>query len=443
VLVVDDDVAVGKVLVAQLGQAGLAAVHVASAEAALVALDREAFDAVLSDVRMPGKSGLDLLAEVTRRWSDVPVILLTAFGTVPVAVEAMKRGASDFMLKPFDRDEVLFALEKALLKAGAASPRAPSPDSPVTPTSPAMREAERTLARAANATATVLLRGETGTGKGLAARSLHEASARKAGPFVTVQCGALPEALIESELFGHEKGAFTGAACRKPGRVELARGGTLFLDEIGDVPLAMQAKLLRLVQERRFERVGGTETLVADVRFVAATHRPLESMITAGTFREDLFYRLNVVPVVLPPLRDRPEDVSPLAARFAAAFGAANGRPDARFTDAALASLARAPWPGNVRQLENLVERLVVLADAPVIDAPDVERALGAGEPEPLADRSAASDDLALDAHRRDAELAALTRALAKAGGNRTLAARLLGVSRRTLYNKLAEHGVD
>jgi DNA-binding NtrC family response regulator len=443
VLVVDDDAAVGKVLVAQLAQSGFAAVHVPSAEAALAAIEAGPFDAVLSDVRMPGKSGIDLTGEIARRWSDLPVILLTAFGTIPLAVEAMKRGASDFMLKPFDRDEVLFALRKAILKsrrAPAEPMRAPAGPAPEPASqSPAMRDAERVLLRAATATTTVLLRGETGTGKGLAARRLHEASARRAGPFVTVQCGALPDDLIESELFGYEKGAFTGAACRKPGRVELARGGTLFLDEIGDVPLAMQAKLLRLVQERTFERLGGTESLSADVRIVAATHQPLEAMVAQRTFREDLFYRLNVVPIVLPPLRERPEDIVSLAVRFAASFGAANGRHGVAFTEPALARLRESRWPGNVRQLENLVERLVVLADGTAIDADDVDRALG-GEPSALA--SPPDAPLALDSSRREAEVAALTRALAKAGGNRTLAARLLGVSRRTLYNKLAEHGL-
>ena len=449
VLVVDDDVAVGKVLGALLTQAGLR-VHTATGGAqALELLGRQPIDVVVSDVRMPGMDGLQLLAEVQRSWPEVPVLLLTAHGTVPLAVEAMKAGAADFVLKPFDRDELLFSVRKALARAERQSAGPP----PVRTgafvgQSRAMAEVEALLAAARASQATVLLRGESGTGKELAAQAVHEGSSRKAGPLVKLHCAALPESLLESELFGHEKGAFTGAAQRKPGRVELAHGGTLFLDEIGELPLSVQVKLLRVLQEKTFERLGGTQTQSVDVRFVAATHRPLEEMVKRGEFREDLFYRLNVVPVWLPPLRERPEDIAPLARHFLALHAKANGRAPMGLAPDAVALLTQQPWPGNVRQLQNLLERLVVLSESPTLTAAELAREL-ARQPGvvPSSAHGAApargeASGTTLDSQKRDAERSALQDALSRAGNNRTLAARLLGVSRRTLYNKLEEHGL-
>jgi two-component system, NtrC family, response regulator AtoC len=298
-------------------------------------------------------------------------------------------------------------------------------------------EVKALIAKAGQSSATVLILGETGTGKELAARAIHARSTRAKEPFVRLTGGAIPDTLFESELFGYEKGAFTGAVNRKPGRVELAKGGTLFLDEVGELSTPIQVKLLRLIQEREFERVGGTETLKADVRFVAATHRPLEVMVREGSFREDLFYRLNVIPIVLPPLRERAEDIEALALHFVTTLGATHGRPKASLTTEAAKLLAAQPWPGNVRQLQNFLERLVVLSSTDALTAQDVQRELlRAGAPAAAVTAPETSGGL-LDERRKDAERQAVQDALDQAKGNRALAARLLGVSRRTLYYKL------
>jgi two-component system response regulator AtoC len=448
VLVVDDDPAVAVVLLALLDQAELDAIHAASGAEALARLAKKPIDLVLSDVRMPGMDGMALLGATRQGWPDLPVILVTAHGSVPLAVEAMKAGAADFILKPFDREEVLYAVRKALAAKAPAAPigearRAPPGEGrsplmePPASASAAMREVAERIEKVARSTSTVLIRGESGTGKERVAHAIHDASPRRGGPFIAVHCGALPEALLESELFGYEQGAFTGAAQRKPGRIELAHGGTLFLDEIGDVPPAMQVKLLRVLQERSFERLGGVKTVTVDVRFVAATHRDLEAMASAGEFREDLLYRLNVVPVWLLPLRERREDIEPLARHFLAAFAASNGRPTPSLDPAAMRTIVAAPWPGNVRQLQNLIERLVVLCDGPILTAADVERELS---PKPAA-RTAEPGET-LDDKRREAERQALVDALARCAQNRTACARVLGISRRTLYYKLKEHGL-
>jgi len=429
------------VLEALLQQGGVESSWVASGALALGYLAQRPVDAVVTDLRMPDMDGMQLLQQVRSRHPEVAVIMMTAHGTVQVAVEAMKAGAADFVLKPFDRQEILYAVRKVLTAAPHAEERAAGPlpaARELLGESEAMREVQRLIDRAAATDATVLVRGESGTGKELAARALHERSRRRSGPFVKVHCAALPDALLESELFGYEKGAFTGAACRKPGRVELAEGGTLFLDEIGDVTPAVQVKLLRLLQDRAYERLGGTRTLHADVRFVAATHRNLEEMIEAGQFREDLFYRLNVVPIWIPPLRDRPGDVARLAREFSEAIASAAGRRGAGLSDDAVERLAAHRWTGNVRQLQNLIERLIVLSDGPSISLADVERELSREPAKP----AGVPQELSLGARTSTAEREALQEALTRAGDNRSLAARLLGISRRTLYSKLAEHGL-
>jgi DNA-binding NtrC family response regulator len=450
VLVVDDDVAVGSVLAALLKQDGFEATFVPNAQAALATLEKRPFDLVMSDVRMPGMDGFLLLATLKRLMPEVPVVLLTAHGTVSMAVDAMKAGAVDFVLKPFAKDEVLYCARKALgLSKGPreAPPVQEFSSDGMVGSSRALDAAKELIGRAAQSNATVLILGETGTGKELAARAIHARSNRAKEPFVRLTGGAIPDALFESELFGYEKGAFTGAVHRKPGRVELANGGTLFLDEVGELSMPIQVKLLRLLQEREFERVGGTETLKADVRIVAATHRGLEQMVKDGTFREDLFYRLNVIPIVLPPLRERAEDVEALATHFIASLGKTHGRPNVKLSPEALAVLRGQPWPGNVRQLQNFLERLVVLSTGDALGVSEVQRELGrAGAPTASAVSvsavSSSPGPSSLDDRRKDAERIALQDALDQSKGNRALAARLLGVSRRTLYYKLEALGL-
>lgn len=434
VLIVDDDFQVGQVLEALLRAANIGAVVVSSGSAALSVLESGSrIDAVISDLQMPEMDGMQLLQRIVAGWPEIPVLMLTGFGTVPLAVEAMKAGAADFLLKPVQNSEVLYCVQKALTRSEKASApeSSASAGQPMVGASAAIAETQNLIRRAAGGMATVLLRGESGTGKEVAARAIHEGSARRAGPFVKVHCAALPEALLESELFGYVKGAFTGAAHRKPGRVELAAGGVLFLDEIGDVSLSVQVKLLRLLQDKEFEPLGSSTTYRADVRIVAATHRPLEQMIRRGEFREDLFYRLNVVSIRMPTLRERGEDIELLARHFGKVLAAANGKSELRFSDAALGRLRSFDWPGNVRQLQNLVERLIVLRDGATVGAEDIQReldmdaALFAADPDSGPRRGLGRDQI----------VDALNRAL----GNRTLAAKLLGVSRRTLYNKLEE----
>lgn len=452
ILVVDDDPAVGAVLEALVEQAGMRAVRVLDGAAALTVVQEQPIDLVVTDLCMPGMDGLELLARLSRLAPDLPVVILTAHGTVPRAVEAMRAGAADFLLKPFDREELLFVLRKVLgatpagLRQGAATASvAPNAQGHVV-ASPAMRDVWELIRRAAATTASVLLRGESGVGKEGLARAIHELGPRRAQPFVKLHCAAFPETLLESELFGYEKGAFTGAAHRKPGRIELAQGGTLFLDEIGEISPAVQVKLLRLLQDREIERLGSTHAVRVDVRIVAATHRPLERMIAEGSFREDLFYRIAVVPILVPPLRERPEDIPPLIDTFLARFAAEHQRPGVELDPAARSALAQEHWRGNVRELMNLIERLVVLSPRAQITAAavaqELERTRAAFAPETPTLTAGSGSGPGSGPGRRSVTREELGEALTRAGQNRALAARLLGISRRTLYNKLAEHGV-
>ena len=446
-LLVDDDAAVGKVLSALLAQIDVRSFAVQSGPEALSILEKKPIDLVITDLRMPGMDGLTLLKRINQAWPEIPVVMLTAHGSVPLAVEAMKAGASDFLLKPFERDDVLYVVEKALATASLADALpAPATDDRMTllGDSAAMREVRQLIQRAAGGIATVLIHGETGTGKELVARAIHEHSPRHDQPFVKLNSAAIPENLLESELFGYEKGAFTGAFARKPGRIELSNLGTLFLDEIGDIPLSTQVKLLRVLQEREIERLGGTQTIKVDVRFVAATHRNLPALVEKGQFREDLYYRLNVIPIDVPPLRERSEDIEVMVLQFAAAAGRSNAREHAKLDAGSIELLKAQPWPGNVRQLENFVERLVVLSDSGLVTRAQVEQELAreANRQRPSRPGQPSGATSNLDDERRLAERQAVERALSRAGNNRSLAARLLGISRRTLYNKMEEFGV-
>jgi two-component system, NtrC family, response regulator AtoC len=401
--------------------------------------------------------GMALVKSLSEQHPECAILAVAPAAEPRRGLQAARSGATDFVRYPFESEELDYVVGKVLTGL-ARSADEPPPSrllqhgTQIIAGAPAMNVLLSLLRRAANGTATVLVRGESGSGKELIARQLHDFSPRSAGPFVKVHCGALPDNLLESELFGYERGAFTGATARKPGRVDLAEGGTLFLDEIGDITPAVQIKLLRLLQERQYERLGGTETLTADVRFVAATHRDLEARVNSGEFREDLFYRLNVVSLWVPPLRERASDIEALALHFCSSAGRANGRAGAMLDADALDLLRGQPWPGNVRQLQNFIERLVVLSDSPRISKREVAAQLTTlGSPKMslaaaggfnAAESAPQSTVVELEQAVRTAEKRALEKALKSARGNRSVAARLLGISRRTLYNKLEEHGL-
>jgi DNA-binding NtrC family response regulator len=365
ILVVDDEPNIRKILEASFDRSGWRTTAVGSAEEALHELDHAHFDCVLTDVTMPGMDGTVLQARIAERWPSLPVVVMTAFGTIPQAVQTMRLGAFDYITKPFDLDKLKKLLATAMAESGRGRPKRPVRRPASTrfiAESPAMREVYETIRQVADSRATVLLTGESGTGKEVAARLVHELSPRAQEAFVAVSCAALPETLLESELFGHEKGAFTGATGAKQGRFELADRGTLFLDEVGDIPMPVQVKLLRVLQEREFERLGATKPTKVDVRLVTATNRDLRAAVDDGSFRLDLLYRLQVVEIHLPPLRERREDIRPLAEHFLQRSSAENGRMLREIAPEALAVLETHTWPGNVRELENTIERAVAMA---------------------------------------------------------------------------------
>jgi DNA-binding NtrC family response regulator len=364
VLVVDDEVNIRRILQAALDKAGYHTLVAENGETALGLLKSEPVDCVLTDVTMPGIDGYELQRAVRANWPNVPVVIMTAYGTIPQAVQSIRDGAFEYITKPFDLDAVKKVI-KAALKGGEGS-HAPKAVGKATKTfiadSPQMQEVYRTIQQVADSRATILITGESGTGKEVVARLLHDLSSRSTAPYVALSCAALPETLLESELFGYVKGAFTGADGDKPGRFETANGGTLFLDEIGDVPPPTQVKLLRVLQEREIERLGANRPTPIDVRLVTATNRDLGEAVEDGSFRLDLMYRLKVVEIHLPPLRERKEDVMPLAEHFLAKFSHENGRVLTRVSEESLGVLLSYSWPGNVRELENAMERAVVLA---------------------------------------------------------------------------------
>ncbi len=402
------------------------------------------YDVIVTDLRLPGAGGLEVLEAARARDQRSAVILMTAYGTIDAAVEAMRRGAFDFLQKPFELEHLEVRVAKALehgrllrevthLREERAARFVPAH---IVGNSDALQRALALVRKVASSRATALVTGETGTGKELVAGMIHGLSARADGPFIKVNCAALPETLLESELFGHERGAFTGADRTRIGRFEQAHGGTLFLDEIGDMASSTQAKLLRVLQEREFSRLGGSRPLRVDVRIVAATNRNLEREMRAGRFREDLFYRLNVIRIAMPPLRERPDDVEALAAHFALHFASEMGRSERRLSLAAIARLRAHAWPGNVRELRNVIERAVLLADGERIEVSDVDVA-DAPEPE-LGAQASPSRGLSM----REVERSLVLSALARAGFVQKDAAELLGVSRRKLNYMVQRMGI-
>jgi two-component system, NtrC family, response regulator AtoC len=448
VLVIDDEANLRKVLAALLRRDGYEVTVAQDGAEGLVELEKNGADVVVTDLVMPKLGGMDVLKAVNATAPEVPVIIITAHGTVDSAVEAIKLGAFDYVTKPFDQSELSAAIAKAVRSHESAQANARSDAkgrAALVGDSPTMQEVLRIIDRVADTPSTVLITGESGTGKELVATALHEGSSRRNKPLIRINCAAIPKDLMESELFGYERGAFTGAVTSKPGRFELADGGTLFLDEIGEVPVEMQVKLLRALQESEFERVGGIKTTRVDVRLVAATNRDLAEDIEAGRFRKDLFYRLAVVPIVLPPLRDRTEDIPTLVRHFLQKYNRRlNKQVDGVDADA-LAVLQAYAWPGNIRELENLVERVLLFADGPLIhlkDLPDALRGAPSGASFTTLSSAASAETGLKDIvrmHAAELEKDLITRALEETGGNVTRAAKLLQISRKSLQTKMKE----
>ena len=433
---------------------GHAVVEAADEESAVEQIQQARPVVVLTDLKLPAGDGFGVLRAAKEVDPELPVVVMTAYGSIQDAVTAMKEGAMDFLAKPVDPDHLLLMVERAiaqrrmltdyfLLKQELAERRgAPR----IIGEDPKLRQVSQQLHRAAGTDTTVLLEGESGTGKELFARALHALSSRNDGPFVAINCAAIPETLLETELFGHEKGAFTGAAARKPGRFELAHRGTLFLDEIGDLPLGLQAKILRALEEKRFERVGGTQSLHVDVRVVAATNRHLKQAVAARQFREDLYFRLSVFPISIPPLRERPGDIATLARHFVERFSRDLNK-QVHLSPPALDELQKYQWPGNVRELQNCIERSVILCDGDTIHTRHLNLSFRAGTvPVPVSpwDQIDLSGTL-LEATRRvaaEVEKRKLEQAMQDAAGNKQRAAEMLQITFKALGSKLREHGL-
>jgi two-component system, NtrC family, response regulator AtoC len=437
ILVADDEPGLREFVADALELDGHDIAKAADGRAAAKLLDERGFDVVITDLKMPGMDGMALLKKIRTELPELEVIVMTAHGTVDTAVEAMKLGAFEYLQKPLSGpDELRLLVQRAAEHRGLrdrAESSSVQKGPPLTYGDPAMKPVMLAIEKVAKTSATVLLLGESGTGKEVAARTLHELGARAGKPFLAINCAALSETLLESELFGHEKGAFTGATERKRGRLELADGGTFFLDEVGELKAELQAKLLRVLQERRFERVGGSRTLEVDVRWIAATNRDLRAMIDAGTFREDLYHRLAVFPIKLPPLRERRTDLIPIAKALLTRVAADLGRSVPKLTPAAEQRLLASDWRGNVRELANALERAAILADASTIDASHI----WLDEPSSAPRAQAGIRPLA------ELEHDAILSALEHVGGNRRKAAELLGIGERTLYDKLKKYGVE
>jgi two-component system NtrC family response regulator len=448
ILVVDDDESLRRVTQLQLEEAGYQVLTALSGEEALHLVEQHEPDLVMTDLKMPGLSGMDVLQGIRRSHPEITVVLLTAFGTVQTAVEAMKAGAYDYITKPIDYSGLLLAVSRALEHQNLVAEirrlrsnldRKYGFESMIGRSRPLLQVLEM-AARVAQRDSTVLIRGETGTGKELLARAIHQNSRRKDHDFVTINCGAIPKDLIESELFGHTRGSFTGAFTPKRGKVETADQGTLFLDEIGELPLGLQVKLLRLIQHGEVEKVGMTSPVTVDVRIIAATHRNLHALIEDGLFREDLYYRLAVVPLELPPLRERAEDIPELVQHVFLTAKRKHGLPDLKLPARLLPCFSGYSWPGNVRELENVVERLTVLAVGDEIIADDLPDFLRRAKPE----RETVHFELPPEGLSLEAvEKYLIVKALQKFDGNQTKAAQYLDISRRTLIYRMEKHCIS
>ena len=449
VLVVDDDPGHRGMLEALLGRWGLAVTSAGDGKEAVARVCERPFDVVLMDIRMPDMDGITALKEIRKYNPAVPVVLMTAYSAVESAVEAMKSGAVDYLIKPLDFDQLKSTLFKTLEHSEAvrSGERFPVPVEGIVGNSPAVRRMLEMIHTVAPSEATVLINGKSGTGKELVARAIHNQSQRRDGPWVAVNCAALTESLLESELFGHEKGAFTGADKRREGRFSQADGGTLFLDEIGELPLLLQAKLLRALQQGEVQRVGSDTPIIVDVRVIAATNRNLREEVSEGRFREDLYYRLNVIGVEVPSLRERREDIPVLATAFLERFALANRKEIKGFTPQAMDALLKYSWPGNVRELENAVERAAILCLGEYISERELPMAVSSApknnDAPTLAELQGAAGEEPISMTLDEMERAAILRTLQDTGDNKSEAARRLGITRATLHNKLRRYDME
>ncbi|RIK64847.1 MAG: sigma-54-dependent Fis family transcriptional regulator [Planctomycetota bacterium] len=436
ILVVDDSAATLEVIQRNLASRGYVALTAPGVAEGIRILDTNRVDLVITDLKMPGASGLELVRHVRQNHRDTGVIMITGYASIDSAVSAVQEGADNYLAKPFTDEELLGAVTEALTKVRrrrATHAESPAPAISIgglIGDSEVFRKALSLVPKAASSTATVLITGESGTGKELIARAIHYSSPRASAPFVPVNCGGIPEGLVESELFGHVKGAFTGAVTSRAGFFVTADGGTIFLDEISELTLPMQTKLLRVLQSNEVQMVGTSRPRTVDVRVIAATNKDLHHMVTKGTFREDLYFRLNVIQVLVPPLRDRGEDVLLMVRHFARKYAAENGRTVPTFSDRALAALRDYSWPGNVRELENIIQRLIVMGESSHIDVADL----------PSGMRYSALHSALLERTLADVEAEHIRNVLAGVRGNKTHAAKILGIDRKTLRQKLRQH---
>ncbi|HWR89868.1 MAG TPA: sigma-54 dependent transcriptional regulator [Dissulfurispiraceae bacterium] len=443
ILIVDDDYNLCRTLKGLVENAGFEALVAHDVDSAVPIADHEDPDLIITDLKMPRRSGMELLGLMQEQRPSTPVIMITAFGAIEEAVAAMKKGAYDFISKPFDEDELLNVIRKALNESlknrelvSAYFDKEGTFSDHIIGDTPAVKQILQAVRKIGPTDSTVLITGETGVGKELVAKALHVSSPRRNHPFIKVNCAAIPESLLESELFGYEKGAFTSAVLNKPGRFELAHKGTIFLDEIGDMPHHLQVKLLGAIQDRAFERVGGVKTIRVDIRIIAATNTDLQSAVRAGTFRPDLFYRLNVVPIHVPPLRQRKDDLFPLIHYFLRRCAAKCRKQTSRVSPEVTAAFAAYDWPGNIRELENVLELMVLMSESDTLGIELVPEQIRGIEPAPASPTLKVTMDTV--SHLTEKQL--IINALVKANQNRTKAAMLLGIGRRTLQNKIKEY---